>query len=120
MQVGATDLGTGSDTVIAQIIAETLGCPLEDIIIYSSDTDMTPFDVGAYASSTTFISGGSAKKAAEIVRKQIIERAAMMLETTTEGMYLRNRQAFAADGFDFDQWKARRSKGEDKTEAEHT
>jgi putative selenate reductase molybdopterin-binding subunit len=98
VQVGATDLGTGSDTVIAQIIAETLGCRLEDIIIYSSDTDMTPFDVGAYASSTTFISGGSAKKAAEIVRKQIIERAAKMLKTTTEGMYLRNRQAYAADG----------------------
>jgi putative selenate reductase molybdopterin-binding subunit len=98
VQVGATDLGTGSDTVIAQIIAETLGCRLEDIIIYSSDTDMTPFDVGAYASSTTFISGGSAKKAAEIVRKQIIERAAKMLETTIEGMYLRNRQAYAADG----------------------
>lgn len=96
--VGATDLGTGSDTVIAQIIAETLGCALEDIIILSSDTDVTPFDVGAYASSTTFISGGSAKKAAEIVRRQIIERAAMMLDTTTEGMYLRNRHAYAADG----------------------
>ncbi len=98
VQVGATDLGTGSDTVIAQIVAETLGCHLEDIIIYSSDTDMTPFDVGAYASSTTFISGGSAKKAAEIVRKQIIDRAAMMLEIPTEGIYLRNRQAFAPDG----------------------
>lgn len=96
--VGATDLGTGSDTVIAQIVAETLGCKLEDIVIYSSDTDMTPFDVGAYASSTTFISGGSAKKAAEEVRRQIIDRAAKMLETTTEGMYLRNRHAYAADG----------------------
>lgn len=96
--VGATDLGTGSDTVIAQIVAETLGCTLQDIIIYSSDTDMTPFDVGAYASSTTFISGGSAKKAAEIVRKQIIERAAKMLNTSTEGMYLRHQQAIAADG----------------------
>ncbi len=98
VQVGATDLGTGSDTVIAQIVAETLGCRLEDIIIYSSDTDMTPFDVGAYASSTTFISGGSAKKAAEEVRRQIIDRAAKMLNTTSEGMYLRNRHAYAADG----------------------
>ncbi|NPV75351.1 MAG: molybdopterin-dependent oxidoreductase [Anaerolineae bacterium] len=96
--VGATDLGTGSDTVIAQIVAETLGCALEDVIIYSSDTDMTPFDVGAYASSTTFISGGSAKKAAEEVRRQIMERAALMLKTTTEGMYLRNRHVYTADG----------------------
>jgi putative selenate reductase molybdopterin-binding subunit len=51
--VGGTDLGTGSDTVLAQIAAETLGVPLNDIIIYSSDTDFTPFDTGAYASSTT-------------------------------------------------------------------
>ena len=96
--VGATDLGTGSDTVIGQIVAETLGCTLQDIIMYSSDTDMTPFDVGAYASSTTFISGGAAKKAAEDVRRQIIDRAAKMLKTTTEGMYLRHGLVYAADG----------------------
>lgn len=96
--VGATDLGTGSDTVISQIVAETLGCRLEDIIIYSSDTDLTPFDVGAYASSTTYISGGAAKKAAEEVRKQIFERAALILGTNIEGMYLRNRQVIAPDG----------------------
>ena len=63
--VGGTDIGTGSDTVIAQIVAETLGIPLEDIIMYSSDTDFTPFDTGAYATSTTFITGGAAKKAAD-------------------------------------------------------
>jgi putative selenate reductase molybdopterin-binding subunit len=77
--VGATDLGTGSDTVLAQIAAETLGVPLNDVLIYSSDTDFTPFDTGAYASSTTYISGGAVKKAAEKVRAQIFERAALML-----------------------------------------
>ena len=96
--VGATDLGTGSDTVLAQIAAETLGTPLEDIIIYSSDTDFTPFDVGAYASSTTYISGGAVKKAAEKVRKQITERAALMLDTSTEGFYLKDRKVFTPDG----------------------
>jgi putative selenate reductase molybdopterin-binding subunit len=45
--VGATDLGTGSDTVLGQMAAETLGVPLEDILVYSSDTDFTPFDKGA-------------------------------------------------------------------------
>ena len=49
--VGATDLGTGSDTVLAQMAAEVLGVPVEDMICYSSDTDFTPFDKGAYASS---------------------------------------------------------------------
>jgi putative selenate reductase molybdopterin-binding subunit len=96
--VGATDLGTGSDTVLAQIAAETLGAPLQDIIIYSSDTDFTPFDTGAYASSTTFISGGAVKKAAENVRAQIFERAARMLGASTEGMLLRQRRVYAPDG----------------------
>jgi putative selenate reductase molybdopterin-binding subunit len=82
--VGATDLGTGSDTVLAQIAAETLGVPTSDVIVYSSDTDMTPFDTGAYASSTTFISGGAVKKAADDVRAQIVERAAKMLNVSRQ------------------------------------
>jgi putative selenate reductase molybdopterin-binding subunit len=97
--VGATDLGTGSDTVLAQIAAEILGVPLSDILIYSSDTDFTPFDTGAYASSTTYISGGAVMKAAQMVREQIFERAQLMLKTSSsEGMTLRNRAVVAADG----------------------
>jgi putative selenate reductase molybdopterin-binding subunit len=97
--VGATDIGTGSDTVLAQIAAQTLGVPLADIIIYSSDTDFTPFDTGAYASSTTYISGGAVKKAAELVRAQIFERARLMLRTeSVEGMSLKDRQVIAPDG----------------------
>ncbi len=97
--VGATDIGTGSDTVLAQIAAETLGCPLSDILTYSSDTDFTPFDTGAYASSTTFISGGAVMKAAEKVRDQIFERAKKMLKAdTTKGMYLRQRAVWLPDG----------------------
>ena len=76
---GATDLGTGSDTVLAQIAAEVLGVPVEDILVYSSDTDFTPFDVGAYASSTTYISGMAVKKAAEAARARIVARAARLL-----------------------------------------
>jgi len=77
--VGATDLGTGSDTVLGQMVAEVLGVPLDDIIAYSSDTDFTPFDKGAYASSTTYISGTAAVKAAQIVAEKIKKRAADML-----------------------------------------
>jgi len=82
--VGATDLGTGSDTVLAQMVAETLGVPLDDVLVYSSDTDFTPFDKGAYASSTTYISGAAAVKAAEQVAQQIRERAAEMLSKQVE------------------------------------
>ncbi len=103
--VGATDLGTGSDTVLAQMAAEVVGVPTEDIICYSSDTDMTPFDVGAYASSTTYISGTAVVKAAEIVAAKLKERAARMLSGSenaqpvmAEQITLADRRAFSPDG----------------------
>ena len=96
--VGATDLGTGSDTVLAQIAAEVVGVGTEDILVYSSDTDMTPFDTGAYASSTTYISGTAVKRAAEEVRDQILDRAAMMLGAPTGDIELRDRAAWTANG----------------------
>jgi putative selenate reductase molybdopterin-binding subunit len=97
--VGATDLGTGSDTVLAQIAAEVLGVGLDKIVIYSSDTDMTPFDTGAYASSTTYISGTAVKKAAEQVADQIRERAALMLGLDgRRDIRLAQGQAIAPDG----------------------
>lgn len=97
--VGATDLGTGSDTILAQMAAEVLGVPLSDVVIYSSDTDMTPFDTGAYASSTTYISGTAVKKAAEQIADQIRERAALMLGLEEwRHIRLENRQAIAPDG----------------------
>jgi putative selenate reductase molybdopterin-binding subunit len=113
--VGATDLGTGSDTVLAQLAAEVLGCPVDDIIVYSSDTDFTPFDKGAYASSTTYISGGAVVKAAEQVAEQIKRVAARMLEDERrtskdesirhsssvlrpEDLVLRDRKVIAPDG----------------------
>lgn len=86
--VGATDLGTGSDTVLAQIAAEILGVPVEKISVYSSDTDFTPFDKGAYASSTTYVSGNAVLKAAEEVKRQILEVASEILEEPAEGLIL--------------------------------
>ena len=99
--VGATDLGTGSDTVLAQMAAEVLGVPIEDMITYSSDTDFTPFDKGAYASSTTYISGTAAVKAAEKCAERIKIRATMILglsESEASSIRLLNRQAIAPDG----------------------
>ncbi len=97
--IGATDLGTGSDTILAQIAAETLNIPLDDIIVYSSDTDFTPFDKGAYASSTTYISGGAVKKAAEDIKGQLLEQAAVMLEVDNiHSLSLDDRCVVASDG----------------------
>ncbi len=98
--VGATDLGTGSDTILAQICAETLGVPLEDVVIYSSDTDFTPFDTGAYASSTTYISGGAVLKAAEQVKDQIVAHAVkhFLHGADPEQAWLEDRQVCAPGG----------------------
>ncbi len=103
--VGATDLGTGSDTVLAQMAAEVLGVPTDDVIIFSSDTDFTPFDKGAYASSTTYISGAAVVKAAQIVADKIKERAAKLRNLRENGtkfdrsnVLLANRAAVFPDG----------------------
>lgn len=69
--VGATDLGTGSDTILSQICAEALGVSFEKINVISADTDITPFDGGAYASSTTYVTGNAVKNAAEDMKKLI-------------------------------------------------
>jgi putative selenate reductase molybdopterin-binding subunit len=96
--IGATDLGTGSDTILAQMAAEVLGIPLEDIIVYSSDTDFTPFDKGAYASSTTYISGGAVRKAALKIRDQILEHAALLLDVNDpRHLTLKDRKVIASD-----------------------
>ncbi len=103
--VGATDLGTGSDTVLAQMAAEILGIPVEDILVYSSDTDFTPFDVGAYASSTTYVSGAAVVKAAEMAAERIKARAAKLLnklgkgeEVSADDILLEDAAAFGPDG----------------------
>lgn len=86
--VGATDLGTGSDTVLAQIAAEELGVGVEAISVYSSDTDFTPFDVGAYASSTTYVSGNAVLRAAREVVEQVFHVAAEMLNEPSSELEL--------------------------------
>jgi putative selenate reductase molybdopterin-binding subunit len=98
MLIGATDLGTGADTILGQIAAEVLGVPLDDILVYAADTDMTPFDVGAYASSTTYISGMAVKRAADETAKLIVDRAGLMLDERPAAIELRDRRAWSTDG----------------------
>ncbi|MGE5581802.1 MAG: xanthine dehydrogenase family protein molybdopterin-binding subunit [Bacillota bacterium] len=96
LMVGATDIGTGSDTILAQIAAEALSTNTENIIVYSSDTDLTPFDKGAYASSTTYVSGNAVKKAADNMRKLIETEGARKLrveegEVEFDGEFIRRK-----------------------------
>lgn len=98
LQLGATDIGTGSDTILGQIAAETIGTTVDKMTVYSSDTDMTPFDVGAYASSTTYLTGEAVRKTALDIRAQLIAHASKMLTTPAEEIELRDGTAFGAQG----------------------
>jgi putative selenate reductase molybdopterin-binding subunit len=98
LQLGATDLGTGSDTVLAQVAAEVLGCRIEAFNVYSSDTDLTPFDVGAYASSTTYLTGEAVAKAAREVRAQVLKVAARMLSVAEEAVQIADGRCTAPNG----------------------
>jgi len=84
--IGATDLGTGSDTILAQIAAEVLDIPVEMIIVRSSDTDITPFDVGAYASSTTYLSGEAVRRCAEDIKRQILKVAGEIIGESPDSL----------------------------------
>ncbi len=86
LEVGGVDTGTGTDTTFSQISAEILGCEPEDVVITSSDTDLTPFDYGAYASSTTYISGAAVKKAAEDAKDRLLDWGSRMLDEPVEDL----------------------------------
>lgn len=79
IQVGATEIGQGSDTILAQMAAETLGIPFEDMhLVSTQDTDVTPFDSGAYASRQTYVAGNAMFRAATELKKKILEHAGLM------------------------------------------
>ncbi len=77
---GASELGQGSETVLAMVTAETLGVPLSAVRVVNDDTELKPWDVGAHASRTTFVAGNSARLAALEVREKLLETAAEVLE----------------------------------------
>ena len=96
--IGATDIGQGSDTILAQIAAEVLMTTIDKVIVYSSDTDLTPFDCGAYASSTTYVSGNAVFKAAMNMKNAIIKEAARVLETKEEDVEFDGKTLTSSNG----------------------
>ena len=79
MIIGASDMGTGCDTILAQMAAEYLDCEVEDIAVIGADTDISPYDSGSYASSTTYITGMAVEKACTELKKQMCTIAAEMM-----------------------------------------
>lgn len=84
--LGAADIGQGSDTVFAQMAAEVLGIPIDTIKVISADTDICPFDLGAYASRQTYVTGMAVKKAATACKNDILHVAAKLLNRSPDGM----------------------------------
>lgn len=84
LTVGSGDMGTGSDTILAQMAADCLDCSVDDIMVFSADTDISPYDSGSYASSTTYITGKAVEKACSKLKEQIIEKAAEALNLPQE------------------------------------
>jgi xanthine dehydrogenase molybdenum-binding subunit len=95
---GSTEIGQGSETVLAQIVAEVLGLPIERVSVVNSDTDLKPWDVGVHASRTTFIAGQAAYLAALEARRQILETAAEMLGAQPEDLVTRQALILTRDG----------------------
>ncbi len=92
---GATDIGQGSETVLAQITAEELGVRTEDVVVVNSDSHVKPWDVGVHASRTTFIAGNAARMAAAKAKRELLELAAKMLETAPSDLDINDRVIFS-------------------------
>ncbi len=94
---GSSEIGQGSETVLAQIVADVLGIQVKDITVLNSDTDIKPWDVGVHASRTTFIAGNAAHLAALEARSQIFETAAEILSVEPDELEARNGKIVAKD-----------------------
>ena len=94
LSIGAADMGTGCDTILAQIAAEVLECSIDEITVFGADTDSSPYDSGSYASSTTYVTGKAVEKCALQVREQICRLGAELLkcpesEVVFDGKFVR-------------------------------
>ena len=84
--IGAADMGTGCDTILAQMVAECMDCSVDDVSVFGADTDASPYDSGSYASSTTYITGKAVEKACSELKQRMCEIAADILQCSADEM----------------------------------
>ena len=94
---GASDIGQGSDTMLAIIVAEVLGLSLDNIFVVAADTTLTPIDLGSYSSRVTFMAGNAAKMAAENLKEQILEAVATLHQVEKSELQFENEKVFTND-----------------------
>jgi len=97
LMIGAADMGTGCDTILAQMAAECLDCDIDNIIVHGVDTDQSPYDSGSYASSTTYTTGGAVLKTCESLRKKIIEEGARLMSCLVENVEFDGKKVFSLE-----------------------
>ena len=90
--IGAADMGTGCDTILAQMVAELMDCDFDDVAVFGADTDVSPYDSGSYASSTTYITGKAVEKACTELKARICSIGAEMLGCTPEDVAMESGQ----------------------------
>ncbi len=90
--IGAADMGTGCDTILAQMVAECMDCDVEDVAVFGADTDASPYDSGSYASSTTYITGKAVEKACAELKEKICSIAAEILNCDASEMVFEGSQ----------------------------
>ena len=95
--VGCTDMGTGCDTIIAQFVADSLDTDIDNIAVFGVDTDTSPYDSGSYASSTTYLTGMAAVKAAEQMREKLLQLAAKILEEDITKLEFDGKRVFCEE-----------------------
>ena len=98
LMIGASDMGTGCDTILAQMAADCMDCSVDDIVVHGVDTDISPYDSGSYASSTTYLTGMAVVRTCEKLRKKIIDRAAVYLECAPEELEFDGKIVSNEDG----------------------
>ena len=98
LSIGAADMGTGCDTILAQIAAEVLECPLDNVTVLGADTDSSPYDSGSYASSTTYVTGKAVEQCAEQLKQKICQVGAGLLGLDERAVVFAGDAVMSEDG----------------------
>ena len=98
LSIGAADMGTGCDTILAQIAAEVLDCPLDNVTVLGADTDSSPYDSGSYASSTTYVTGKAVEQCAEQLKQKICQVGAGLLGLDARAVVFAGDAVTSEDG----------------------
>ena len=98
LMIGASDMGTGCDTILAQMAADCLECSMDQIVVHGTDTDVSPYDSGSYASSTTYLTGMAVVRACEELRQKIVEKGADYLGCDAAQLEFDGKRVYQPEG----------------------